>query len=114
MAPLVLNLAAACWLFVSAFVLPYSTVTAWNALVVAVVVVGIAFLSFAAIGRPGIRWVIAVLAVWLVVGTMLMPHQSLATVFNDVVVAMVLGLVSFVPTPRWAPRGEVRPGAALR
>jgi hypothetical protein len=104
MVTLLINLAAAIWLFVSAFVLPYSTVTAWNAMVVAVLVAALAFLSFSAIGRPGIRWLISVLAVWLIVGTMLMPHLSLASVFNDVIVAAVLGLVSFVPPLRWPVR----------
>jgi hypothetical protein len=104
MATLLINLAAAGWLFVAAFVLPYSAVTAWNAMVVAALVAAVALLAYSAIGRPGTRWLISLLAVWLLVQTMLLPHVSLASVFNDVAVAAVLGLVSFVAPPRWRPR----------
>jgi hypothetical protein len=78
-------------------------------MVVAVLVAAIALLSFSAVGRPGTRWLISALAVWLLVQTMLLPHVSLASVFNDVVVAAVLALVSFVPPPRWRARDAHAP-----
>ncbi len=97
MAALILNLVLATWLFVSAFVLPHSTTTSWNSLIVSVLVAAIAFLAFAAPGRPGIRYVNTVLAFWLMGAVFVLPHTSGGTVFNDVFVSLGLALVSLIP-----------------
>ncbi len=97
MVALILNLVLAIWLCVSAFVLPQSTVTAWNSLIVSILVAGTAFLAFAAPGRPGIRYVNTVLAFWLMVSVFALPHTSGGTVFNDVFVSLALAVVSLIP-----------------
>lgn len=102
MVKLVVHLAVAGWLMVSAFVLPHSSATAWNSIVVAVLVAAVALLAFVAVGRPGVKYGLSVLAIWLFASTMFMPHESLGTVFNDVLVACVLALVSLLPSHRWA------------
>lgn len=97
MLTLVLNLLIAGWLFVSAFVLGHTEASAWNATVVAFLVAAAALFAFTMPGRPGIRWVIAVLATWLLAATMFIPHLTTATIVNEVLVAMALALGTFRP-----------------
>jgi hypothetical protein len=101
MLALILNLALAVWLFVSAWVMPHSAATSWNALIVGVLAAAVSLLAWAAPGRPGLRHGTSVLAVWLVVGTMLLPHLSLASLLNEVAVAMgFAGVALLLPAAR--------------
>jgi hypothetical protein len=97
MVALALDLALATWLLVSAFVLPQSSVTAWNALLVAFLVAAIAFLAFSMPGKPGLRYVNTVVAAWLFAAVFWLPHVSGGTVLHDVFVALGIALVSIVP-----------------
>lgn len=101
MIALVLRLVLSTWLFVSAFLLTHTSVTAWNALIVACLVAAVSFLAFAMPGRPGLRWWNAVLATWLLASVMVLPHASLLTMFHDVVVAMLIAALSFFPPAHW-------------
>ena len=115
MIALVLRLLVSTWLFVSAFLLSHSTVTAWNALVVACLAAAVAFLAFAMPGRPGLRWWGAALATWLLVSSIVLPHESLGTVLHDVAVAVVLAALSFAAPARWlAHWREEHAGAGAR
>jgi hypothetical protein len=115
MIALVLRLVASSWLFVSAFVLEHSTMTAWNALVVACLVAAVSFLAFAMPGRPGIRWWNAVLATWLMATAILMPHVSLGTMLHDVGVGMVIAALSLPAPAAWLRHWrEEHAGAAAR
>ena len=110
---LISNLVLAIWLFISAFVLPHGQATAWNSIIVAIALVAVAFLVYASPGRPGLRFLGTVLAVWLFSATMLLPHLTLSTVANDVLVALAIAIVSLVPPHRWAiHRQEERSGHA--
>jgi len=97
MMTLVLNLIIAGWLLVSAFLLGHTEASAWNAVIVAVAVAGLAFFAFTMPGRPGLRWLIAVAAIWLFASTMLIPHVTMGAIINEVVVAMALALGTFMP-----------------
>lgn len=101
MIALLLNQLLAVWLFISGFVLPQSTVTSWNIMIVAVVVSTVAFLAFAAPGRPGIRWILTVVAIWLFASALVLPHESLGTVLHDVAASVALATMSLVPPARW-------------
>ena len=50
----------------------------------------------------------AIAAVWLLVGTMVLPHLQMATLLNDVLVAFALAAISFV-----APRKYVKGAQGL-
>lgn len=101
MIALLLNLALAIWLFVSAYLLPHSVATGWNSMIVAVLAAAVALLAFSSPGRPGIRWINAVLAVWLFVAALVMPHVSLGTSLHDVGVAVFLAALSLFPPAHW-------------
>jgi hypothetical protein len=108
---LILNLALAVWLFLSAFVMPHSTVTAWNAMVVGLIAAAAALLAYAAPGRPGLRHGTSILAVWLVAAVMLLPHVSLLTILAEVAVGMGFAAVDLLtPVPRT--HGEAKPHGA--
>ena len=109
MIALSLYMALASWLFASAWLLPHSTPTAWNSLTVAILVAAVALVSFAAPGKPGLRFGNALLAVWLLIAALLMPHVSLATMAHDVVVAMLLSAVVIFTSGRWR-KLQVAPG----
>lgn len=110
MVKLFVNLAIAAWLFASAFVLPQSTVTAWNAMLLALVIAAVSMLAFAAVGRRGTQYLLAVAATWLFVSSMILPHESLGTVFHDTFLAAVLAFVTLLPSKRWAGSLEAHAG----
>lgn len=99
MLALILEYALATWLFISAFVLPHSTATAGSSIVVAFLIAAVSLFAFRDPKRAGARYVLWILAVWLLVGGLVMPHESLGTVLNDAAVALLLAFVSI-----WAPR----------
>ena len=101
MVTLLLNQVVAVWLFVSALVLPHSSATSWNSILIAGAVSAVALLAFAAPGRPGVRYLLAVIAAWLFMSALVMPHESLGTVLHDVFVSLVLAAVSLFPPARW-------------
>lgn len=101
MIALALYLTLSGWLFASAWLLPHSIATAWNSLVVAVLIAAVALVSFAAPGKPGLRFGNALVAVWLLIAALLMPHVSLATMAHDVVVAMLLSALVIFTSGRW-------------
>jgi len=101
MLALSLYLALASWLFASAWLLPHSIPTAWNSLAVALLIAAVALVSFAAPGKPGLRFGNALLAVWLLIAALLMPHVSFATMAHDVVVAMLLSSLVIFTSGRW-------------
>jgi uncharacterized membrane protein YccC len=106
---LAVRIAIALWLFVSAWVLPHSETTAWNSIIVALAVIALAFFAFGAIGSPGLRYFITVMAMWLFMSAMVLPHESLWAVMNDVAVAVALALVSIIPPKRWGGKGAEPP-----
>jgi hypothetical protein len=106
---LIVNLALSVWLFLSAWVMPHSPASSWNAIVVGVLAAAISLLAWAIPGRPGLRHGTAVLAVWLVAATMLLPHVALSTIFGEVLVAMAFAAVDlFLPSHR---KHDHRPSA---
>ena len=100
MLALILNLVLAIWLFVSAFVMPHSPVTAWNAMIVALFAAAVSLLAWAAPGRPGLRHGTSLAAIWLVMEVMLLPHVALTTIFGEVLAAMGFAAVALlIPAP---------------
>ncbi len=114
MVALVSRLVLSTWLFASAFLLPHTTASSWNALIVASLVAGVSFLAFAMPGRPGLRWWNAVLATWLLVSLMLLPYASLGAVLHTIVMAMLIALSSFALPARWKAHWREEHHAAAR
>jgi hypothetical protein len=90
------NWILATWLLLSAFLLSHSFASMVLTAVAAVVV---ATASLASGGRPGVRYVIAVVAIALAIGALLLPDVSGIARLSNGLVAAVLFLVSLV-SPR--------------
>lgn len=103
-------IALGAWLFISAFLWPHATASAANAWIVGLL---IAIASLIALRMPWMRWVDTALAVWLFLSTLVMSDATRGTLWNNLIVAVLVFLVSLVPeglfpTPRWPIRGVVR------
>jgi len=98
------NIALGAWLFVSAFLWHHNHAQFTSALVVAMIAVLGATVSLV---EDSFRFVTTVAAAWLVVGGFVLPRASTGTMWNDVLVGVVLFFFSLAgPTSR-----HVSPGA---
>jgi hypothetical protein len=95
----------AAWLFVSAFVVPHAGFYRLATWVVAALVTAAALASA---DKPNARFAVAALAVALAAIALLVPGASSAAAVNDVLVAAILFVLSFVGPAR---RMAVQPKA---
>ena len=94
------NLIIGIWLIVSAFVLPHTLGAETNTWIVGILIATAALWSMFA---PGLRFADTILAIWLFFSTLGFPHD--ASVWNNVIVSIVVFLVSLVPIiPTTTPR----------
>jgi hypothetical protein len=90
-----LNIVFGCWLFLSAFLWPHSAAQFWNALLSGLLVASVAVLALETVPRA--RVVNTVLGAWLVVSSFLLPGLAELTVWNHVLVGVVVFGVSQLP-----------------
>jgi hypothetical protein len=92
----VMDVALGLWLCVSAFLWPHGLPQFLNATVIGAAIAIDAAMALA--GHERARIGNRALAVWLFVSNLLMPHTSLATAWNHALVAVLVFLLSMVPT----------------
>lgn len=92
-----INIALGVWLFISAFIWPHNYSQFTNSWVVGVLCVGFALIAMYA---PAARYLNAALAVWLFVSAFALPVISRATIWNNVLVAVAMFVVSLLPAVR--------------
>ena len=92
--PRSIPIALGAWLFVSAFLWPHTTGAAINSWIVGLLIV---IASLVALRMPWLRWVDTALAVWLFLSTLAMPGATGGTLWNNLIVAMLVFLASLVP-----------------
>lgn len=90
-----LNALIAAWLFISAFVWPHTVPLRQDTWIVALLMFVTALI---AIATPGFRWVNTVLAIWLFISTLAIHHRNPGTLWNNIIVAAVVFLLSLVPS----------------
>lgn len=95
MAARYVNIAAGIWLFISAFLWRHSNPSITNTWIVGVLAV-----IFAAIALkiPAARFLNTVLAVWLFFSTLSIYHLSGGTLWNNIIVSIVLFIASLIPS----------------
>lgn len=103
-------IALGAWLFLSAFLWPHHTGPAVNSWIVGLLIV---VASLIALRMPWMRWIDTALAIWLFLSTLAMPGSNRGTLWNNLIVAALVFLVSLVPeglfpTPHRPIRGAVR------
>jgi SPW repeat len=94
-APRILQVILGAWLFISAFLWPHSSAEMTNTWVLGVMCVIFALVTMAA---PWARYLNTVLAVWLFISAWAIPDVSAGTVWNNVLVAIAIFIVSLVPS----------------
>lgn len=105
----VLNAALGVWLFISAFAWPHTLEQRTNTWILGV----LAFLfSLLAMSVPRTRFLNTILAVWLFISAWALPRISPGTVWNNVLVAIAIFVVSLVPSSSETPSGALRHKAA--
>ena len=85
------NAVLGAWLFISAFIWPHSEVSRINTAVCGLVVLVIAL---SALRIPPMRWLNTAIGIWVVIGAALLPHASVGTVWNNIIVGLLVLLVS--------------------
>lgn len=89
-----LNILAGLWLFVSAFAWRHSQAQFTNSWVMGIVVTAVALV---ALSVPMFRYVNTVAGAWLILSTFTLPHITVATMWNNLIVGFVVLTVSLVP-----------------
>jgi hypothetical protein len=92
----VMDVALGLWLCVSAFLWPHGLPQFVNAALIGAVIVADA--SAALAGHERARFGNRALAVWLFLSNLILPETSLATAWNHSLVAVMVFLLSMVPT----------------
>ncbi len=91
------NVVLGVWLFISAFVWEHTTAERTNTWILGVLCVVFALI---ATSTPSVRWLNTILAIWLFISVWALPHDNLARMWNNAIVAIVVFLVSLVEGPR--------------
>ena len=100
--PRVVNAVLGLWLFISAFIWPHTLAQHTNTWICGVLCVVFALIGLAA---PAARYLNTILAIWLFISAWALPTVNAGTIWNNVLVAIAIFVVSLVPS---AP--EDRPG----
>jgi hypothetical protein len=90
-----INLVLGLWLAASALLWTHSTAQLGNAWMVGTLAAAVESLATEV---PQLRWVNGVVALWLFVSAFALPHASIATVWNSVIVSVFMFSVSAAET----------------
>lgn len=93
--PRALNVILGIWLFISAFVWPHTSAQMTNTWILGVLAVVFALIAWFA--APPARFLNTLLAIWLFISAWALPRVSVGTVWNNVIVAILLFIFSLVP-----------------
>jgi len=95
------------WLIISAFAWQHSAGARANTWILGAL---IAIASFWALFMPGARFLNTIFAIWLFFATLAVYHASSATVWNNLIAAVVVFVLSLIPSPPAGARtGRQRP-----
>lgn len=89
------NIVAGVWLFISAFLWRHTGSAMTNSWIVGVLTVAFAI---TALRSPQVRFVNTVLALWLFFSTLAIYHLTAGTLWNNIIVAIVMFVASLVPS----------------
>jgi hypothetical protein len=93
--PRIINVILGVWLFISAFIWPHAHAQMTNTWIVGVLCVIFALVAMAV---PWVRFLNTLLAIWLFISAWALPSQTAGTVWNNVLIAIAMFIVSLVPS----------------
>ncbi len=88
------NLVLGVWLFISAFVWEHTAAERTNTWILGVLCVIFAIIAMSA---PAARWLNTALSIWLFISVWALPHDNIATMWNNALVAIAVFIVSLIP-----------------
>lgn len=94
-APRAINIVLGVWLFISAFIWPHSAGQLTNTWIVGALCAAFAVI---ALWVHEIRYLNTALAVWLFISAWALPRLSIGTLWNNVLVAIAIFVVSLMPS----------------
>ncbi len=95
--PRIVNVILGVWLFISAFAWPHTQAELTNTWIVGALCVIFALVALAV---PWVRYLNTVLAIWLFISAWALPSESVGTIWNNVLVAIAIFIVSLIPGTR--------------
>jgi hypothetical protein len=95
MSPRLINAVVGVWLFLSAFLWPHTRAQMFNTWISGVLCV---VFAVAGIAAPGARHLNTALAIWIFVSSWTIPSSSAATLWNNVLCAIAIFVVSLIPS----------------
>lgn len=93
------NVVIGVWLFISAFVWQHTPAQMTNTWILGVLCVAFALIAMAA---PPARYLNTALAVWLFISAWVLPTIHRGTIWNNVLCAIAIFILSLMPTGREA------------
>ncbi len=93
--PRMINVILGIWLFISAFIWPHTQSQLTNTWILGVLCVIFALISM---GVPWVRYLNTLLAIWLFISAWALPSVSVGTIWNNVLVAIAIFIVSLIPS----------------
>jgi hypothetical protein len=93
--PRFVNLIVTVWLFISAFAWMRAGPLRTDTWIVAVLMFCVVLAS---VGRPSLRHLNTILAVWLFFSTIFMPWRNPTALWNNIIVSIIVFALSLAPT----------------
>lgn len=90
-----INVILGVWLFISAFAWPHTSAQMTNTWILGVLTVIFALIAWFA--APQARFLNTLLAIWLFISAWALPRYNVGTVWNNVIVAILIFAFSLVP-----------------
>lgn len=92
----IINIALGVWLFISAFIWQHTSAEMTNTWILGVLAVVFALLAAYVFVQA--RFLNTLLAIWLFISAFALPHVSAGTVWNNVIVAILMFVFSLIPS----------------
>ena len=105
----IINVILGVWLFISAFIWPHSQAQLTNTWILGVLAV--IFGLVAMFAAPMARYLNTLVAIWLFISAFALVSVSAGTVWNNVIVAILMFIFSLIPSTRTT---AVGPGVGPR
>jgi hypothetical protein len=93
--PRLVNVIIGVWLFISAFIWPHTEAQMSNTWICGVLTVVFALVGMAV---PWVRYLNTILAIWLFISAWAIPAAHPGTIWNNVLCAIAIFIVSLVPS----------------
>lgn len=93
------NVVLGAWLFISAWIWQHTPESQTNTWILGVIIFAVGLISLAI---PPVRFVNTAASIWLFFSTLWMPHIYIGTTWHNCILAVIVFIVSLIPSRRLA------------